>query len=412
MDMSEKQNERYKRSGIFSSIAPGSQFPGQMATPKPGAGCLVKIVGIIALLILITGGIFYLYPLLTPDKIRGGIIDCALVPQKDGSNRLWILTDGSFSYISSTKTPGHYSVGRKCLFCKAWLYEYDPVGEKVTRKIKIPYEDIIIRTSMFYSGDMIWHVADAYHLDGPKIQTFDVHTGAMVEDTEGFASRHPELAAGIIKVRYDQKKGLISMDTKDGKTNLIYAIKEKKLYPSYSVHYDEQRKDISEREKFLLCAQDGQKTRSLLYKVKAVHRELMWNESNLQDHCERNMENIDSRIEGAEAKRLSDSVFLRGIIYHQDRDGVIIIHLNQIDKRADRIMTCIDREGKIRWTVPQSEMFKRMQIDEDGGYYSTFGGTENKIKVSRSGKLVVLILEGMGIMGFDYATGKKLFTID
>ena len=53
-----------------------------------------------------------------------------------------------------------------------------------------------------------------------------------------------------------------------------------------------------------------------------------------------------------------------------------------------------------------------MQIDEDKGYHSTFGGTENKIKVIRSGNLVVLILEGVGIMGFDYTNGRKLFTID
>jgi len=412
MGMREKQNELHKRSGMFSGTAPGDQSPGNIAAPKPRAGCLVKLAGIVLLFVLVLGGIFYLYPLLTPDKIRGDIIDCALVPQKDGSNRLWILTDGSFTYISTTKTPGHYSSGRKCKSCKAWLYEYDAVNEKVIRKIKIPYDDIIIRTSMFYKEDMIWHVSDAYHLDGPKILTYDVHTGALIGDTASFVSRHPELAAGIIKAWYDAEKDLITLDTKDGRTNLIYSIKEKKLYPSYSVYYDEQRKDVSEREKFLLCAEDGQKTRTLLYRVKAVHRELMWNESSLQHNCEQFMEKISSRIKGAEAKRLSDTVFLRGIIYQQDHDGAIIIHVNQIDKKTDRIMTCIDRDGKIKWTVPQSELFKKMQINEDGGYYSTFAGTEKKIKVIRSGNLAVLMLEGLGIMGFDYTSGKKLFTLD
>ena len=412
MDMREKQSELYKKSGVPSGIGPGSPFPGNPAAPKSKTGCLVKLTLIVLLIILVLVGIFYLYPLATPDKIRGDIIDCALVPQKDGSNRLWILTDGSFTYISTTKSPGHYSTGRKCKSCKAWLYEYDPLGGKVVRRIKIPYRDIIIRTSMFYNGDKIWHVADAYHLDEPKIQNFDVLTGTMVEDTAGFISRHPMLAAGLVKAWYDEKKDLITLDTKDGRTGLIYSLQEQKLYPSYSLYYDEQRKDVSEKEKFLLCAQDGQDTRKLLYRVKAAYRELIWNESRLQNNCDQIERKIPHRNGTIETRQMADTVFLRGIIYHQDQDGAIVLHLNQVDKKADRIMTCIDREGKTKWTVPQSEMFPKMQIDEDKGYHSTFGGTENKIKVIRSGNLVVLMLEGVGIMGFDYGSGKKLFTIE
>jgi hypothetical protein len=411
MDTRKEQSELYKQLGVPPGIEPGAPFPGNPASPKSKTGCLVKLTLIALLVILVLVGIFYLYPLATPDKIRGDIIDCALVGQKDGSNRLWILTDGSFNYISTTKSPGHYSSGRKCKSCKAWLYEYDPHGEKVIRRIKIPYRDIIIRTSMFYNGDKIWHVADGYHLDEPKIQNFDVLTGTMVEDTAGFISRHPMLAAGIVKAWYDEKKDLITLDTKDGRTGLIYSLQEQKLYPSYSLYYDEQRKDMNEKEKFLFCAQDGQETRKLLYRVKAAYRDLMWNESRLQHNCDHFTQEIPSGIAG-ETKRMADTVFLRGIIYHQDKDGVIVIHLNQIDKKADRIMTCIDRDGKTKWTVPQSEMFPKMQIDEDKGYYSTFGGTEKKIKVIRSGNLVVLMLEGVGIMGFDYTNGKKLFTID
>ncbi|MBP1710313.1 MAG: hypothetical protein H6Q49_515 [Deltaproteobacteria bacterium] len=412
MDMREKQSELYKNSGVPPGIGPGSPFTGNPAVQKSKTGCLAKLTFIVLLAFLVLAGVFYLYPLATPDKIRGDIIDCALVGQKDGSNRLWILTDGSFNYISTTKSPGHYSSGRKCKFCKAWLYEYDPLGGKVIRRIKIPYRDIIIRTSMFYNGDKIWHVADAYHLDEPKIQTFDVLTGTMVEDTAGFMSRHPMLAAGLVKAWYDEKKDLITMDTKDGRTGLIYSIQEQKLYPSYSLYYDEQRKDLSEKEKFLLCAQGGQDTRKLLYRVKAAHRELIWNESRLQHNCDQLERKITHRNGTFEARQMADTVFLRGIIYHQDKDGAIVIHLNQIDKKADRIMTYIDREGKTKWTVPQSKMFPKMQIDENKGYYSTFSGTENRIKVIRSRNLVVLMLEGAGIMGFDYTNGKNLFTID
>ncbi|PKN80376.1 MAG: hypothetical protein CVU51_14780 [Deltaproteobacteria bacterium HGW-Deltaproteobacteria-1] len=311
MDMREKQSELDKKLGVPPGIEPGSLFPGNPASTKSKSGCLVKLTLIVLLAILVLVGIFYLYPLATPDKIRGDIIDCALVPQKDGSNRLWILTDGSFNYISTTKSPGHYSTGRKCKFCKAWLYEYDPLGGKVIRRIKIPYKDIIIRTSMFYNGDKIWHVADGYHLDEPKIQNFDVLTGTMVEDTAGFVSRHPMLAAGIVKASYDEKKDLITLDTKDGRTGLIYSLHEQKLYPSYSLYHDEQRKDVSEREKFLLCAEGGQDTRKLLYRVKAAYRELMWNESMLQNNCDQFAKKIPHRNGTVEARQISDTVFFR-----------------------------------------------------------------------------------------------------
>jgi hypothetical protein len=81
-------------------------------------------------------------------------------------------------------------------------------------------------------------------------------------------------------------------------------------------------------------------------------------------------------------------------------------------KKADRMMTCIDNTGKEKWTIPQSELFSKMKIDEEKNSSSSFSDTYDRIGVIRSGNLVVLKLENEGIMGFDYNTGKKLFTLD
>jgi hypothetical protein len=38
--------------------------------------------------------------------------------------------------------------------------------------------------------------------------------------------------------------------------------------------------------------------------------------------------------------------------------------------------------------------------------------TKDKIRVARSGNLALLMLEKKGLIGFDFTTGKKLFTLD
>jgi hypothetical protein len=412
MDDIRKQYEEMQKSGALRSA--GGIGPGPIGDPlqaKPerkGLGCLTKIL----IILLVIGGFFFFYPQITPDKIKGDVVDFALVPQKDSTSRLWILTNGSFEYISSVKRPGYHSVGRKCLFCKAWLYEYDPLQGKVIRKIKIPYEDIMINSRIFYSGDVITHVSNAYHEQPPKILSFNVQTGALIEDTAGFAAKHPALASGITGLRFDEEKNILSLDTRDGRSNLTYSLTEKKLYPSYAKYFDKQRKDYKDVEKYLLCSEDGERIRQLLYKVRSLRSELLWHMSMLQDRCGAPMERISSRMKGASATRLSDKIFIRGIIYQQDNDGAVIISLNQADKKADRSMTLIDRAGNVKWTVGQNELFDKMKVDENKNYWSTFDGSSRSIRVARSGNLLVLMQEGVGIMGFDYTTGKKLFTLD
>mgnify|MGYP001768473790 FL=1 len=117
-------------------------------------------------------------------------------------------------------------------------------------------------------------------------------------------------------------------------------------------------------------------------------------------------------MKGASATRMSVKIFIRGILYQQDNDGALIISLTQADKKADRLMTLIDGAGNVKWTVGQNELFDKMKVDENKNYWSTFDGSSRSIRVARSGNLLVLMQEGVGIMGFDYTTGKKLFTLD
>ena len=378
------------------------------ALPIFRIGC----TGVILVLILVAGGYFFLYPILTPDRIRGDLIDCVIVPQNAETGRLWILTDGSFNYISSTKTPGRYSIGRKCLSCKAWIYEYDPVREKVIRKIKVKYDDIIMNAGILYSKGTVYHVADAYRKGEARVLLYDAATGTMVGDTKSFISRHPELSGGITKARLDKNNRTMEFDTRDGKTNLVYSSEDERVYPSYSSFLDEQRKDTRETDMFFLCSEDSHDARKLLYRATGPRRQLLDRRSALERNCSGNMKHITRHIKGFTTQRMQDLVFLQGMIYHQDDEGAIIIHLNQTGRKADRIITCVDHDGKIKWTVPQSELFDQLKIDEDRDVMTRVDLSKDKIAVLRSGNMVVLEVYQLGLIGFDHKTGKKIFTVN
>ncbi|MGH2574164.1 MAG: hypothetical protein ACRDFC_00535, partial [Ignavibacteria bacterium] len=107
-----------------------------------------------------------------------------------------------------------------------------------------------------------------------------------------------------------------------------------------------------------------------------------------------------------------DKVYIEGIIFHQDNECVIILHQDNAGKKADRMLTCIDYSGKLKWTIQQGELFEKLIVDEDDNPFSKIFFMKDKVGVIRAGNIVVLKLEDAGVMGFDYNTGKKLWTID
>jgi hypothetical protein len=113
-----------------------------------GLGCF-GIIGLIVILVIIgVVGYVFVFPALTPNSISGSMLDAVIVPTKNGEQRLWVLTDGSFNFIQTTKSPGRTSTGRECYFCKTWTYIIDPKDKSIQKKIKTPYEDIITQIDM------------------------------------------------------------------------------------------------------------------------------------------------------------------------------------------------------------------------------------------------------------------------
>jgi len=391
-------------------------YSGQKIYGKGGSGGRKGCFGLVGLLILlvpiILAGYYFVYPMLTPDKIRGDLLDMTIVPQKDGTQKLWILTDGSFNYIQTTSSPGSYSSGRKCFFCKTWTYVYDPISKQVLKKTKTEQKDIITQMDMVYSNRKVWVLTHGYGENAGKIEAYDAESGDLVMDTKQFISKYTQLSAGLADLRYDNENNTVVFKTTDGRDGLIYSFDNDKLYDDNMAMRNEIIKDSTVTSVVVLAEEkSSSQARKKLFKVTGIRGKLIDEKSSLESYA-----NDTSSLRffvGATDVPLGNRIYLEGIMYYSDADCAIIIHLDQLGKKSNRMMTCVDvNTGKEMWTVQQDDMFSKMKIDENKDAFSSLFFTKDNIKIRRVGNLVVLQFKGEGAMGFDFNTGKKLWALD
>lgn len=377
-------------------------------TPKmKGAmkiGCLIPflIIGLLAFY-------FWGYPALTPDTIRGSLLSMTMARAKGGTPLLWVVTDGSFNYIQKTETPGRMSVGRKCLFCKTWTYVYDPAGKKIKRKIETKLDDIVTVMDMAYGNGYVWIIMSGYGKNGPRIEAYDAETAKLAMDTAAFTKKHPLLRAGISSINYNDREKIINLDTKDGLQGIQYCITTDKMYRDRAEWRGTIIRDDTPSSMAVLAMDRGGPRKKLVL-VSGPRGKLTDNASSFAHYAAD--EHQLAFFTGARGKLLTDRVFLEGIIYHQDDECAIIIYLDQVGKKANRLMSCYDLStGLCRWNIKPDQMFGEMKIDEEDDSFSSLFFTKDHIRVLREGELVALQLKGVGVMGFDYKTGKRLWTI-
>lgn len=397
----------------------GGYQSGSSGTPKiygrrgfAGKGCLGVIGLIVILVIIIVVGIIFAYPALTPNAIHGSFMDMTIVPQKDGSQKVWILTDGSFNFIQTSKSPGSYSTGRKCFFCKTWTYIYDPVNEKVIKKIKTPYEDIITTIKIHYHKGQVWVITSEYGKNDPRIEAYDAETGDLVMDTKAFMAKYPILSGGLSGLHFDAKENQMMLKTKDGHQGIVYSFATDKLYEDYAKMRDEIESMPGDASFLVLSPEkSGSGPRKRLYLVSGPMGKLMNSKSSLESYAS-NPESLKF-FTGATSEAIGEKIYLEGLLYYQDDDCAAVIYLDELGKKSNRLLTLVDKKQKREmWTAGPDVLFKKMRIDENKDSFSSLFFTKDNIEVKRSGNVVLLELKGEGIMAFDYATGKLLWQLD
>ncbi|RPI18632.1 MAG: hypothetical protein EHM58_04815 [Ignavibacteriae bacterium] len=374
-------------------------------------GCLLYILLFIILMVGLAGVGVYLYTsVLFPNKIKGDLLNVTYVPGKDAeSGKLWIVTDGSFSYIQETKSPGKYSVGREGIFCKTWTYIYDPVNQQVLKKLKTDYDELPPRPEMFTKDGNVWIVSQEQFDYEPMINIFNAETMEPVMDTKGFISKHEELSSGIINlsVTFEEPRHF-NIKTRDGQS-FVYSIELDELFTNYN---DLRVRMIGEGPETVNIFALGEKSsgpRKVLYRVTGPAKELKTNslsESYLDD-----ANTLKFFTKSTAQKLTPDKVYLEGLILYQDKDAVVILHQDQVGKNASRMLTCVGTDGKLMWTKNQDELFEELAVTEDDAFSVIFF-MKSKIKATREGNLLLFKFEPKGIIGFDFNSGKKLWTLE
>jgi len=405
------EQEPYRIS--FDPSSGGEPQPGGMKVYRKRTlrkGCLAFFAMGLLLLILIVAGYFFIYPALTPNKLRGDFLAAEVVPAKDGSYQIWIQTDGSFNFIQTTKSPGHYSTGRKCYFCKTWTYIYDPVEKKILKKNKTEYDDIIPTPAMVYDDGKVWIVSGTFITTEPRVNVYNAGTADLVMDTKAFTQKFPELSSGIVNLRVEKNPSRFLMDTRDGQNGLVYVISEDKIFTSDQDFKKTLKTAGGDMTVYALGSDDHSGPRKKLYKVTGPIDKLAGNTS-FESYLG-NPHSMEFFLKSTASALDPGKTFLEGIIFHQDSDCIIILHQDQIGKKANRMLTCVDASGKEKWTVSPDVLFDELKIDEDKDAFSKIFFMKDKIGAERMGNVVVLKVEGAGLMGFDYNTGNKLWSVE
>lgn len=385
-----------------------SQYTGTRSRGK--RGCLFILLLILIVILAVPAYFFLISPKLYPNKIKGDFLEAIYVPGKDGAKGyLWIQTDGSYHYISETKSPGSYSVSRKGWFCKTWTYLYDPVEKKVIKEFKTPFEEIPPEPKMFYKDGNVWIVSQEQRTYEPMINVYNAGTGEIVMNTDAFIKKFPELNSGLSKLRFDHDPTRFEIDTKDGQ-KFIYVLDEDKMYASSKEYENAHLVKGKEKVSIFAMGDESSGPRKKLYRVTGPAGDLLRttiSESQLKDSSE-----IMSFYHSTAVPLAENRVFIEGIILYQDKEAAVILHQTQAGKKADRILTCVDKEGEILWSLAQDQLFKSMGVNEDKDPFSVIFFMKDKFSAMRQGDLVIFKFIEEGMIGIDFKTGKKLWELD
>ena len=341
-------------------------------------------------------------------RLSGEFLNAVAVPGPHGEPQIWILADGSRHYIMRRESPGHISIARKCRSCKTWTYVYDPMNRNVLARIQTDYRALILWTGMVHANGRVWVVSGPYEENEPLIDVYDVQRRERVRQTSAVIAAYPELRSGLVNVRLERNPDRLSLDTRDGRTGLVLALNDERLYPSESEFSRIARPPDQERGTAFVLGREGSNLRKRLFRVTGPRAEI---ENGSLEFLVADPNQMSSVARVTVEPATPGRVYIEGVIFSQDSDGCFILHQDAAGRKANRLLTRVDADGKEKWTAPPEALFPEMKIDLDKNATSAIFFMKSNIGVSRLGGLVLLQLRGVGAIGFDFETGRRLWDI-
>jgi hypothetical protein len=367
---------------------------------------------ILVLVFFIAGYIvsyYYILPSVFPNSFRGELQNIRAFPTADGKYKLWIQTDGTFRTTSRTNNMGQISLKTVGWFCRTYSYVYDPVAEDVLKGFKTSFDDIPPVADIVYEKGKIWLVNSSSEGVPPGINVYNSENYQQEISTNSFCENNKEVSSGIENISVDFNLPVkLCISTKDGR-ELLYSISDNKFFPS-SVELEKYYKqnDTILSGTFALVEEENSDKRKKLYYIAGPKYQLSFSYMWAKEMVKQNMSAFNN-LKAVES--LPGKIFIEGEVLYSDNEISVIIHQNNVGKNAERMLTCIDRSGKELWTIQQKDLFDEMQGREDETMTDMFF-MRTQLAAQRFGDTIIFTYKPVGAMGFQLATGKKLWEFE
>jgi hypothetical protein len=206
----------------------------------------------------------------------------------------------------------------------------------------------------------------------------------------------------------DKNPDRLILDTKDGHTGLVLTLGDGMLYPSLTEYSNATARRDQERITLFALGREDTGPRKRLYKVTGPRERIS---GDFIEYGLRNPDSLKSAANATAEPATLGRVYIEGTIFYQDAEICLIVDQDAAGPIADRRLTCADAAGKEKWTIPQAGLFKEMRVDTNKNSMTQIFFMKDNIEVSRAGNVVLFLLKGVGFIGIDLETGKKLWEV-
>ena len=342
---------------------------------------------------------------LFPNSVPGTFRDALFIPTDTNETRVWLLTDDSLYYTVKKTSPGSTSIRTTCSFCKQYLTLFDAREQKVLKRIKIEFPGPSLYTRLVPAGNTFWLVESPTLNEKPGLYQFDMKTGKRMLDRAGVEKKYAAITGSIIKTTYEADKQRLVLDTSDGLKLYLDFNRNELLTADRAKALDEvdERKEI---EVFAPGLERNEGKRKVLYLLRGPARRLM-DISRSSDYSARSLASIyDSKVTPLPKK----VILLDPIVLYSGKDSAVVLHRQSLEKNSRRLLSCINRDGSLRWRKSPGELLDGLHLDSDDPLTETHF-IKDKVRFRRGGDLGVLIYGKDGALGIDYKSGKTLWDL-
>lgn len=323
-------------------------------------------------------------------SFEGTFMDALIIPGDDAKEKLWV-------YTNKYDSPGYI----------LYSYIYDPYGNKILKEYTTLHDNYPPQTKLFFINNEVWKVNTGSTGTEPGIFIYDPVSGKEKKNTAAFVSEYSELSEGISQMYIYDSPPRLNIETKDGRKP-VFDMTEMKLFGNLTEYNNSFRKDKSTITIFALgIEKSGEDARKTLYLVTGPKENLK--DKNVSEHYFSNPSTLKF-ITKSEAKPLiKNKVFLEGVLLYQDEECCFVFHQTQAGSNAERLLSCIDKEGDILWTASTDEdLFDKLKATDKNAVTGMFF-IKHSVHVSRSGNLILFNYDRVGFTGFNFKTGEVLF---